>query len=323
MSDRKTAGDFSLSRRGVLGAGAGAVVGALSVAAPASAVFELSPFSSNSIRRPIPSSGELLPVVGLGTSQVFQIGTDQAERAQRRAVIEAMVQAAGGGLIDTASTYGTAEGVVGDLVAEAGVRDKIFLATKCEVRSRAATIAEMQESLRLLKTPKIDLMQLHNVSDPKTDLGLFRDWKAQGTFRYIGITTSFSGDQDAIAAVTAREKPDFVQVNYSITDRAAEKRVLPAAKDYGAAVLCNLPFGRGELFRLVRGKPLPDWAAEFDAFTWGQFFLKFLLSNDAVTAVIPGTDKAEHMKDNLGAGRARMPNPEARKRMIALVESLG
>jgi aryl-alcohol dehydrogenase-like predicted oxidoreductase len=321
MSQQKSPDEFSISRRGMLGVSAGAVVGAFSRAAPARAVFELSPFSSNSIRRPIPSSGELLPVVGLGTSQVFQIGTDPAERAQRRAVIEVMVTAAGGGLIDTASTYGTAEGVVGDLVQEAGVRDKIFLATKCEVRSRAATIAELQESLRRLKTPKIDLMQLHNVRDAKTDLALFREWKAQGTFRYIGITTSFNGDQDAIAAVTAHEKPDFVQVNYSITDRDAEKRVLPAAKDNGAAVLCNLPFGRGELFRKVRGKPLPDWAAEFDTDSWAQFFLKFLLSNDAVTAVIPGTDKAEHMKDNLGAGRARMPNPAARQRMIALIES--
>lgn len=323
MHERKAAADFSISRRGMLGAGAGAIAGALAHAAPASAEFELPPHSSQPIRRPIPSSGELLPVIGLGTSQVFQIGKDPGERAQRRAVIEAMVMSAGGGLIDTASTYGTAEGVVGDLVEEAGLRDKIFLATKCEVRSPAATIAEMQESLRLLKTPKIDLMQLHNVRDPKTDLSLLREWKAKGTFRYIGITTSSNGDQDALAAVTAREKPDFVQVNYSILDRDAEKRALPAAKDNGAAVLCNLPFGRGQLFRLVRGKPLPDWAAEFDVDSWGQFFLKFLLSNDAVTVVIPGTDKAEHMQDNLAAGRARMPDPEMRKRMVSLVESFG
>src|SRR6185295_2830409 len=238
--------------------------------------------------------GEMLPVVGLGTSIVFQIGTDPAERAQRRAVIEAMV-AGGGSLIDTASAYGTAEAVVGDLVREARLRDKVFLATKCVVGSRASNVAEMQQSLRLLKTQKIDLMQLHNVSNPKTDLGLFREWKAGGICRYTGITTSTDGDHNAVAVVTQREKPDFVQVNYSLSDRAAEKRVLPAAKEAGSAVLCNLPFGRGALFRKVRDKPLPDWAAGFDAATWGQFFLKFLLSHEAVTAVIPGTTKAEHM----------------------------
>jgi aryl-alcohol dehydrogenase-like predicted oxidoreductase len=318
MSERKTAADFSLSRRGMLAAAVGIGAGALSRFTPGIAQGASAPI----LRRAIPHGGEMLPVVGLGTSQVFAIGTDAKERADRRAVIEALV-AAGGSLIDTASTYGSAEGVVGDLVAEAGLRDKVFFATKCELRSRAATVAEMQESLRRLKTPKIELMQLHNVSDPKTDLGLLREWKAQGTFRYFGITTSTDSDQDAVAAVTAREKPDFVQVNYAITDRNAEKRALPAAKDNGAAVLCNVPFGRGGLFRKVRGKPLPDWAAEFDAASWGQFFLKFLLSHDAVTAVIPGTAKAEHMIDNLGAGRGRMPDAALRARMISLIESLG
>jgi len=274
------------------------------------------------MKKPIPHGGEMLPVVGLGTSIVFQVGTDPADRAQRRAVLEAMV-AGGASLIDTASAYGTAEGVVGDLVAEAGLRDKVFLATKCVVGSRASNVAEMQQSLRRLKTQKIDLMQLHNVRDPRTDLGLFREWKKQGVCRYTGITTSSDGDHDAVAAVAVREKPDFVQVNYSLTDRAAEKRVLPAAKEAGAAVLCNLPFGRGALFAKVRGKPLPDWAAEFDAATWGQFFLKFLISHEAVTAVIPGTTKPEHMRDNLGAGRGKLPDAGMRKRMISFIESLG
>jgi aryl-alcohol dehydrogenase-like predicted oxidoreductase len=274
------------------------------------------------LSKPILHSGEMLPVVGLGTSIVFQIGQDPAQRAQRRTVIEKLV-AGGGKLIDTASTYGTAEGVVGDIVHESRFRDKVFIATKGEVRNQNASVAEFQESLRRLKTPKVDLMQLHNVSDPKTDLALYRDWKKQGLCRYIGITTSFNGDQDAVAMVTARESPDFVQVNYSITDRNAEKRVLPAAKDTGAAVLTNLPFGRGGLFRLVRGKPLPDWAAEFEVTTWGQFFLKFLLSHEAVTVVIPGTEKPEHMLDNLGAGRGRLPDAVMRKRMVSYIEQLG
>ena len=152
---------------------------------------------------------------------------------------------------------------------------------------------------------------------------LYREWKQQGLCRYIGITTSFSGDHDAIAAVTEREKPDFVQVNYAVDDRNAEKRVLPAAKAAGAAVLCNVPFGTGALFSKVRGKPLPDWAAEFDAATWGQFFLKFLLAHDAVTAVIPATAKAEHMQDNLAAGRGRLPDTAMRGRMVAFIEQLG
>jgi aryl-alcohol dehydrogenase-like predicted oxidoreductase len=274
------------------------------------------------LTKPIPHSGEKLPVVGLGTSVVFQIGKDPNDRAQRRDVLLALIKD-GGTLIDTASTYGSAEGVVGDLVSEEEIRNKVFIATKGEVRSRAAMIAEFQESLKRLKTPKVDLMQLHNVSDPKQDLALYREWKAQGLTRYIGITTSFNGDQDAVAACTAREKPDFVQVNYSITDRSAEKRVLPAAKDAGAAVLCNLPFGRGGLFRLVRGKPLPEWAAEFDAKTWAQFFLKFMISHEAVSAVIPGTENAEHMRDNLGAGRGRLPDAAMRKRMAEFVAGLG
>jgi aryl-alcohol dehydrogenase-like predicted oxidoreductase len=306
----KLRSDFS--RREVI-AGAGAL--AVSSSLPS--------FAQDAMRtKPIPHSGEQLPVVGLGTSVVFQIGKDPNERAQRRDVLQALVQG-GGNLIDTASTYGSAEMVVGDLVAEEKLREKVFIATKGEVRSRNAMVAEFQESLRRLKTPKADLMQLHNVRDANQSLALYREWKAAGLTRYTGITTSFNSDHEAVAACAAREKPDFVQVNYSIADRTAEKRVLPAAKDAGAAVLCNLPFGRGGLFRLVRGKELPEWAAEFDAKSWAQFFLKFMLSHEAVNAVIPGTADAAHMKDNLGAGRGRLPNASMRKRMVEFVEKLG
>ena len=306
----KLRSDFS-RREVIAGAGALAVSGSL----PS--------FAQDAMRtKPIPHSGEQLPVVGLGTSVVFQIGKDPNERAQRRDVLQALVQG-GGNLIDTASTYGSAEMVVGDLVAEEKLREKVFIATKGEVRSRSAMLAEFQESLRRLKTPKVDLMQLHNVRDASQSLALYREWKAAGLTRYTGITTSFNSDHEAVAACTAREKPDFVQVNYSIADRTAEKRALPAAKDAGAAVLCNLPFGRGGLFRLVRGKELPEWAAEFDAKSWAQFFLKFMLSHEAVNAVIPGTADAAHMKDNLGAGRGKLPDASMRKRMVEFVEKLG
>ncbi|SRR5579885_242686 len=302
---------LDISRREVV---AGGVALAASSALPS--------FAQEAMRtKPIPHTGEQLPVVGLGTSIVFQIGKDPNDRAQRRDVLRALVEG-GGTLIDTASTYGSAEGVVGDLVAEEKLRDKVFIATKGEVRNLHASIAEFQESLKRLRTPKVDLMQLHNVSDPKQSLALYREWKQQGLTRYIGITTSFEGDHDAVAACAAREKPDFVQVNYSIVDRAAEKRVLPAAKDAGAAVLCNLPFGRGGLFRRVRGKPLPEWAAEFDAKSWAQFFLKFMISHEAVNAVIPGTEDAAHMKDNLGAGLGRLPDAAMRKRMAEFMEKL-
>jgi len=300
------------SRRDVMALGAGAAAGAL---AGAQAEAQTSILS-----RPIPSSGEMLPVVGVGTSIVFNVGNDPEKRKDIRAVLEALV-AGGGKLVDTAPSYRTAEEVTGDLMEEARLRDKIFVATKVSVRDRAATIAEMQQSQRRLKTQKFELEQLHNVSDAKTDLGLFREWKRQGICRYFGITTSDGRDHAALAAVAKREKPDFVQINYSLGDRDAEK-VLPGFRDGGAAVLINMPFGRNQLFRLVRGKALPDWAAEFDAKTWGQFFLKYLIANEAVTAVIPATSKAEHMTDNLGAGRGLLPDKAMRAKMVAFIDGL-
>jgi aryl-alcohol dehydrogenase-like predicted oxidoreductase len=306
----------TFSRRDLVALSAGAAAGALMRGNPARAQV-----NAPILARPIPHSGEMLPVVGVGTTVVFNVGDDAGKRAELRKVLEALV-AGGGKAIDTAPSYGTAETVIGDIL-QPDLRYKVFLATKVAVRNRASTIAEMQRSQQRLQTRKVDLEQLHNVRDANSDLGLLREWKAAGICRYFGITTSFNGDHEALAAVTAREKPDFVQVNYSITDREAEKRALPAAKEAGAAVLINLPFGRGGLFQLVRGKPLPDWAAEFDAATWGQFFLKFLLSYEAVTAVIPGTAKAEHMADNLGAGRGRMPDAAMRARMAAFIDGLG
>ena len=273
------------------------------------------------ITRPIPHSGEPLPVIGLGTSQVFEIGDDPAQRQACAEVLRTLV-AGGGKLIDTAPSYGSAERVVGDLLAATGVGGRVFLATKLEDYDRKTAAAQLSASLQRLRTNRVDLMQLHNVSDPRQDLAILREWKSQDYCRYYGITTSSGGDFAAIEAVVRREKPDFLQVNYSLGDRAAESRVIPAAAEAGAAVLTDLPFGRNRLFRAVRGQKLPEWAADFDAASWGQFFLKYLLGNLAVTAVIPGTSNPEHMADNLGAGRGRLPDAAQRQRMVAFFEAL-
>ena len=269
--------------------------------------------------RPIPHSGEQLPVVGLGTAVSFP-SANESQRAALKDVIDALV-AGGGKLIDTASVYGNAESVIGDIVHASNARSKIFIATKIEVRSAKAGADEFQRSLQRLRTESVDLLQLHNVSRASQSLSQFREWKAAGRCRYVGITSTFSADYNAMEAIIRREKPDFVQVDYSMDNRAAEKRILPAAADAGAAVLTAMPFGRTSLFRAVKGKSLPDWAKDFDAATWGQFFLKFLLANKQVTAVIPGTGNADHMIDNLGAARGRLPDAQQRERMAVLLAS--
>jgi aryl-alcohol dehydrogenase-like predicted oxidoreductase len=276
---------------------------------------------SGLITRPIPHSGESLPVVGLGTSQVFEVGNDPARRQACAEVVKTLV-AGGGKLIDTAPSYGNAESVVGDVLIATELRSRVFLATKLEDYDRNTGTAQLHASLRRLRTDRVDLMQLHNVADPNQDLAILREWKSQGFCRYIGITTSFGGDFDAVEAVVRRQKPDFLQVNYSLADRAAEQRVIPAAAEVGAAVLTDLPFARNRLFGAVRGQKLPEWASDFDATSWAQFFLKYLLGNEAVTAVIPGTNNAEHMADNLGAGKGRLPEAAQRQRMVAFFEAL-
>lgn len=267
------------------------------------------------ITRVIPSSGERLPAVGLGTAEVFD--TDgKATRQKAAAVIQALL-AGGGTLIDTASTYGDAESILGAVTASAGLRAKLFVATKLE----APDDRELHRSLARLQTDKLDLLQLHNVDDPQQSLSRFREWKAQGICRYIGITSTFRGAFPALEAVLTREKPDFVQVDYSLDDREAEKRILPRAAEVKAAVLTALPFGHGRLFRAVRGKSIPDWASAF-AGSWAQFFIKFLLGDPRVTAVIPGTADPAHMTDNLGAMRGVMPDPDQRRRMVEFLASL-
>lgn len=274
------------------------------------------------LRRPIPhGKGETIPVVGVGTSEVFEVGPSPADRAGPTAVVQALV-AGGGSVIDTAPSYGEAEGVVGDIVAAAGLRPRVFIATKLEYYRPGEEAAEAQACLRALKTDRVDLLQLHNVRDPGQSLAGLNALKARGLCRYTGITTTFESAYAATEAITAREKPDFLLIDYAIDNREAENRLLPAAAAAGTAVLVALPFGRGRLFRTALGKKLPDWAAEFDCASWGQFFLKFILGHPAVTAVVPGTSKAQHMVDNLGAGRGRLPDAKQRQRMIQYVESL-
>jgi aryl-alcohol dehydrogenase-like predicted oxidoreductase len=267
------------------------------------------------ITRAIPRTGELLPVVGLGTAQVFD-SDDAASRTAATQVMRTLV-AAGGRLIDTASSYGDAEQVLGAVLATTGLRAKTFIATKLEEPDGD----ELRRSLTRLKTKQVDLLQLHNVRDPHQSLARFREWKAQGLCRYVGITSTHHGDFAAVEAVLGREKPDFVQIDYSLDNRVAEERILPLAGEVKAGVLTALPFGRARLFRAVRGTALPDWAQAF-AGSWAQFFLKFLLADPRVTAVIPGTSDPKHMADNLGAMRGRLPDPDQRKRMVAFIAGL-
>jgi aryl-alcohol dehydrogenase-like predicted oxidoreductase len=302
---------FEMSRRAWLSTAAAA--GACSLLPAASQAQAIAPVQ----KRPIPVSGEMLPIIGTGTAVIYEFDNDPAKYAERKETLRTMV-AGGASLIDTAPSYGKAEEHIGNLSSELGIRDKLFLATKYGGRGgtdRTTAEASLKDSQAKLKTQKIDLMQAWNVSDANFDLGLLREWKAQGHCRYIGITSSMDAAYDSLAQVLKREKPDFFQINYSLGDRDAEATLLPLAKDSGAAVLTNLPFGRNSLFQKVGGRPVPDWAKDIDCTSWAQIFLKFILSHPSVTAVIPGTDKPQYMLDNLAAGRGRMPEAAFRKKI--------
>ena len=274
------------------------------------------------LKRKVPQTGFMLPVVGIGTSQVFEFENDPAKLEERKAVIRALV-AGGGSLIDTAAGYGTAEANVGIVAAETKTRPQLFLATKFSSRdTRAEAEAELKQSFQRLKTNYVDLQQAWNVNDPNFSCAQMKEWKAAGHCKHYGITSSFDGAYDALAPVVRREKPEFFQINYSLGDRDAEKVLLPLAQDSGCAVLTNLPFGRNSMFKRVAGKPLPDFAKEIDCTSFAQLFLKYNLSHPAVTAVIPGTDLTKYMLDNLNAGRGRMPDAAFRRRIEAWWETV-
>ncbi len=271
--------------------------------------------------RVIPSSGVALPVIGLGTSRVFDVGEDPVDRAQCRAVLAALIDA-GGSLVDSSPMYRRAEAVSGDLAHELQMSDRVFWATKVWANGRESGIEQMEQSMRLFRTDRIDLMQVHNLRDWRVHMPVLREWKAAGRIRYIGITHSRAAAFGDLEEVINATDLDFVQLNYSLGEREAEQRLLPLCADKGIATLINRPFARGELFARLGQTELPDWAADFDATTWGQFFLKFILAHPAATCAIPATRNVTHMLDNIGAGLGELPDEGQRRAMIAFFDTL-
>lgn len=271
--------------------------------------------------RAIPSSGEPLPVIGIGTWQTFDVGVDAGARLPLATVV-ARFAAAGGRVIDSSPMYGSAESVTGDLVAGAGLAGKLFLATKVWTTGRDAGIRQMETSFKRLRTARMDLMQVHNLVDAAVHTGTLEDWKAKGRVRYIGITHYTRSAYAEVERLLKTGRYDFLQVNYSLAEPDSQERLLPLARDMKVAVVANRPFAEGAMFRPVRGRPLPGWAQDIGAASWAQFFLKWIVSHPAVTCVIPGTGNPDHMADNLAAGAGALPDAAMRARMSAHFESL-
>jgi aryl-alcohol dehydrogenase-like predicted oxidoreductase len=273
------------------------------------------------ITRPVPSTGEEIPVVGIGTARRYDVAASGADIDPLRETL-ATFRKLGGTLVDTAPSYGNAEVVVGDLVSELGFRDDLFIATKVRKEGRDEGNAEIASSFERLQTDRFDLLQVHNLVGIDTQLPTLRELKDAGRVRYIGMSTSSGRQYEAFADVMRREDMDFIQVNYSLASRDAADVILPLAADRGMAVLANVPFGRGRLFDAVGERPLPDWAGEFDCESWGQFFLKYIVGHPAVTCVIPGTAKPHYATDNMGAAMGRLPDAAMRAKMEEFFDSL-
>jgi aryl-alcohol dehydrogenase-like predicted oxidoreductase len=271
--------------------------------------------------RPIPRSGERIPIVGLGTWQAFDVPRGGPERAAAKATLQAFGEL-GGTVVDSSPMYGAAEQAVGALSAELGLAGKLFLATKVWTSGRDAGIRQMEASLAKLGVARLDLMQVHNLVDTDTHLATLAGWRREGRVRYLGVTHYTASGHGGLEAAIRKHRPDFVQLNYSVAEREADDRLLPLAEAEGVAVLVNRPLGQGRLVGRLKGKPLPAWAAEIECASWGQVLLKFILGHPAVTCVIPGTRNAQHLADNLGAARGRMPDAALRARMAAYFDSL-
>ena len=273
------------------------------------------------VSKKIPSSGEALPVIGVGTWQTFDVGGDRAARAELGEVLEALAQA-GGRIVDSSPMYGSSEAVAGELVARLGLRERLFIATKVWTSGRAEGIRQMEESFRRLRVERMDLMQVHNLVDVATHTKTLLDMKARQKVRYVGITHYTASAYVEVERWLKSGNYDFLQINYSLAEREAETRILPLARELKVAVIANRPFAEGALFRRTRGRPLPPWAAELGIASWAQYFLKWIVSHPAVNCAIPGTGKAEHMRDNIAAGTGALPDEAARRKMAQHLESL-
>ena len=305
-----------LTRRTILKLGAGA--GALT----ATGTLPLSAFANNDeiVKRKIPSSGETVPIIGLGTNR-YGVGDDAAAREPLLASLARFAEL-GGTVVDTAPSYRSSEVVLGDLIAKLGIRDQLFIATKVDQETTAESEAQMRASLDRLQIERFDLMQIHNLRGWQDNIRLLRAWKESEQTRYTGITTSRSAQYDELEVIIAENELDFLQVNYSLEQREAADRLLPLAADRGMAVIINRAFGGGRIFEAVGDRPVPDWAREFDCNSWAQFLLKYALSHPAATLAIPGMTKVRHVDDNMQAGRGRMPNAEQRKKMEDFYDAL-
>jgi aryl-alcohol dehydrogenase-like predicted oxidoreductase len=275
------------------------------------------------LQKKIPSSGEMIPIIGLGTARRYEEVKTEAEKIPLRETILKFKEV-GLRVIDSSPSYGTAEAVVGEIVDGLKIRDSLFLATKVSLREigREQGIAQIEQSFKKLRTNKVDLIAVHNLRDTQVQLRTLREMKQSGRIRYVGITTSFDNQYGEFERTMKNEALDFIQVDYALDNRDAGERIIPLAADRGMAVMINLPFGRGRLFNAVQGKKLPEWASEFDCASWAQFFLKYIVSHPAITCAVPGMAKAEYVTDNVGAARGRLPDAAMRRRMEQFIDGV-